>query len=87
MADLINIDSEEARKKLQIINRNFMVIIVITFALAIAYLYHQQQAINSELINYLMNDVQNTTKIIEQNNKIVENNSNLLQQLVDEKKN
>jgi uncharacterized protein HemX len=94
MADLINIDTKEAGKKLQVINRNFMLVVVITFAVSIAYLYHQQQMLSGELVHYLMNDVQTTTRIIEQNNKLIEstnklieNNNEVIEKLVDEKKN
>ena len=94
MADLINIDTKEAGKKLQILNRNFMLVIVIAFAVSIAYLYHQQQVLSGELVHYLMNDVQTTTRIIEQNNKLIEstnklieNNNEVIEKLVDEKKN
>ena len=94
MADLINIDVKEASKKLQVINRNFMLVIVITFAVSIAYLYHQQQVLSQDLIHYLMNDVQTTTKIIDQNNKLIEetnklieNNNQVIEKLSNEKKN
>lgn len=92
MPDLINIDTKEAGKKLQVINRNFMLVIVIVFAVSISYLYHQQQELSNQLINYLMNDVQTTTKIIEQNNqliqqtnKLIENNNSVIEKLIEKK--
>ena len=89
MADLINIDTHEASKKLKVLNNNFMLVIVICFALSIAFLYQQQQKLSDKLVEYLMNDVRNNTKIIEQNSIMIDNNNKLLEYLktIEEKKN
>jgi hypothetical protein len=78
MADLININTEEAAKKLQIINKNFIIIICICFASSIIYLYISQQKQNEQLIEYLTSDVRKTTQALEGNNIIIKQNTEAL---------
>lgn len=78
MADLLNIDTQEAGKKLSVLNKNFMLVIVILFAVSIMYLYKQQQELSAQLVNYLLNDQKTNTRIIEQNTEAIKNISNLI---------
>ena len=79
MPDIVNIDTKEASKKLQVIERNFMLVIVIVFGISIAYLYHQQQEMSGQLIQYLMNDGNQTQKIIQQNTDVLNRISTLIE--------
>lgn len=78
MADILSIDTQEAGKKLSILNKNFMLVIVILFAVSIMYLYKQQQELSAQLVNYLLNDQKTNTRIIEQNTEAIKNISNLI---------
>lgn len=78
MADLLSIDTQEAGKKLSVLNKNFMLVIVILFAVSIMYLYKQQQELSAQLVNYLLNDQKTNTRIIEQNTEAIKNISNLI---------
>lgn len=78
MADLLSIDTQEASKKLSVLNKNFMLVIVILFAVSIMYLYKQQQELSAQLVNYLLNDQKTNTRIIEQNTEALNNISNLI---------
>ena len=78
MADILTIDTQEASKKLSVLNKNFMLVIVILFAVSIMYLYKQQQELSTQLVNYLLNDQKTNTRIIEQNTEALKNIGNLI---------
>ena len=56
-----------------------MLVIVIVFGISIAYLYHQQQEMSGQLIQYLMNDGNQTQKIIQQNTDVLNRISTLIE--------
>lgn len=79
--DLININTKEAREKLTVINRNFILITVIVFGGCIAYLFTKIMNINSMLYDYLKTDLINTTRIIENNTAVIQLNTETLNDL------
>lgn len=81
MPDIINIDTKEAREKLQVINRNFILITSLAFAACIGYLFTKIQDINGKLYEYLKTDLTNTTRIIENNTAVIQLNTQTLQDL------
>ena len=83
MADLININTEEAEKKLSIINKNTLLVVSIAFAVSIVYLYIQQVQQNNRMIEYLTKDVVNTTKVIEHNSTTLQENNHAINRLTD----
>ena len=83
MPDLININTEEAEKKLSVINKNTLLVVSICFALSIVYLYIQQVKQNERMIEYLTQDVINTTKVIEHNSTTLQENNHAIIKLTD----
>lgn len=83
MPDLININTEEAEKKLSIINKNTLLVVSIAFAVSIVYLYIQQVQQNNRMIEYLTQDVVNTTKVIEHNSTTLQENNHAIIKLTD----
>jgi len=83
MPDLININTEEAEKKLSLINKNTLLVVSICFAVSIVYLYMQQVKQNERMIEYLTHDVVNTTKVIEYNSTTLQENNHAIIRLTD----
>ena len=83
MPDLININTDEAAKKLSIINKNTLLVVSICFALSIVYLYVEQVKQNNRMIEYLTQDVVNTTKVIEHNSTTLQENNHAIVKLTD----
>ena len=83
MPDIININTEEAEKKLSIINKNTLLVVSIAFAVSIVYLYIQQVQQNNRMIEYLTQDVVNTTKVIEHNSTTLQENNHAIIKLTD----
>jgi len=81
MADLININTKDAKEKLMVINRNFILITVIVFGGCIAYLFSKIMNINGMLYEYLKTDLINTTRIIENNTAVIQLNTESLNDL------
>ena len=83
MPDLININTDEAEKKLSVINKNTLLVVSIAFAVSIVYLYIQQVQQNNRMIDYLTKDVVNTTKVIEHNSTTLQENNHAIIKLTD----
>jgi len=83
MPDIININTEEAAKKLSVINKNTLLVVSICFALSIVYLYVEQVKQNNRMIEYLTQDVVNTTKVIEHNSTTLQENNHAIVKLTD----
>lgn len=81
MPDLINIDVKEANDKLILINKYFMLIIVICFGSAIMYLYFQVNTLNKQIFEYITHDSKENAKAIEGNTLIIQENTNTLNRL------
>lgn len=79
--DLININTKDAKEKLTVINRNFILITVIVFGGCIAYLFTKIMNINGLLYEYLKTDLINTTRIIENNTAVIQLNTETLSDL------
>ena len=81
MDAILNIDTKEADKKLNLINKNFYLVIIITFALCIFYLFNEFLKLNNKLSDYLQDQNIETVKVIEKNNVVIENNTKSLEKL------
>lgn len=81
MPDLINIDVKEANDKLILINKYFMLIIVICFGSAIAYLYFQVTTLNDRMFNYMNQDLKESVKTIQHTQGVIQENTNTLDRL------
>jgi len=81
MPDLININTKEANDKLILINKYFMLIIVITFGSAIAYLYFQVTSLNDRMFNYMNNDLKENVKTIQSTQGVIKENTLTLDRL------
>lgn len=81
MPDIININAKEANEKLILINKYFMLIIVICFGTAIVFLYIQMQDLNKRMLEYMNSDVKENAKTIQHNTTIIQENTNTLEKL------
>jgi len=81
LADLININAKEANEKLILINKYFMLIIVICFGSAIVFLYIQMQDLNKRMFEYMNNDLKENAKTIQHNSGVIQENTNTLDRL------
>jgi hypothetical protein len=81
LPDLINIDSKEANEKLILINKYFMLIIVICFGSAIVFLYVQMKELNNRMFEYMNTDLKESAKTIQHNSGVIQENTNTLDRL------
>lgn len=83
MESIIKIDTEEAGKKLTLINKNFYLIIIIVFGSCIFYLFAEFLKLNDKLTDILQNQNIEAVKVINNNNQVIENNTKSLETLTD----
>jgi hypothetical protein len=81
MPDLINIDVKEANDKLILINKYFMLIIVICFGSAIIFLYMQVKSLNDRMYQYMNQDLIESVKTIQHTQGVIQENTNTLDRL------
>ena len=83
MSAILNIDTKEADKKLNLINKNFYLVIIIVFGLSIFYLFNEFLKLNNKLSEILQNQNIETVKVISNNNAVIDNNTKSLDKLTD----
>lgn len=83
MNGILNIDTQEANKKLNVINKNFYLVLIIAFSVCIFYLFSEFLKLNNKLTEILQNENAKTVEIIEKNNSIIENNTKSLEKLTE----
>lgn len=83
MNAILNIDTKEADKKLNLVNKNFYLIIIIVFGLCIFYLFNEFLKLNNKLSDILQNQNIETVKVIDNNNSVIENNTKSLDKLTE----
>lgn len=77
----LKIDNKDIKEKIQIINRNLQTVIMILFAVCIAYLYTQQRINDKELIQYMKEDRSSAIKAIDNNSFIIQENTHALRSI------
>lgn len=83
MSAILNIDTQEASKKLNLINKNFYLVIIIVFGLCIFYLFNEFLKLNNKLSEYLQNQNIESVKVISNNNDVINNNTKSLEKLTE----
>jgi len=83
MSSILNIDTQEAGKKLNLINKNFYLVIIIVFGLCIFYLFNEFIKLNNKLSEYLQNQNIESVKVISNNNDVINNNTKSLERLTE----
>ncbi len=83
MESILKIDTQEAGKKLTLINKNFYLIIIIVFGACIFYLFNEFLKLNNKLSDFLQNQNIEAVKVINNNNQVIENNTKSLETLTD----
>ena len=83
MDSILKIDTQEAGKKLNLINKNFYLIIIIVFGACIFYLFNEFLKLNDKLSEILQNQNIEAVKVINNNNQVIENNTKSLDKLTE----
>lgn len=78
MTHIIQIDADEAKKKLSVFRTYFLEIIVVALSVAIIYLFVGQKTMEHDMQNYLKDDrVTAIEKLTANTNAITENNKQI----------
>ena len=77
----LKIDNKDIKEKLSLLNRNLQTVIMIVFAVCIAYLYTEQRIQDKELIQYMKEDRINSIKAIENNTLTIQENTHALRSI------
>ena len=83
MSAILNIDTQEAGKKLTLINKNFYLVIIIVFGTCIFYLFNEFLKLNDKLTDILQNQNVEAVKVINNNNAVIDNNTKSLERLTE----
>jgi len=83
MNAILNIDTKEADKKLNLVSKNFYLVMIIVFGLCIFYLFKEFLNLNNKLNDYLQEQNIKTVKVIENNNAVIDNNTKSLDKLTE----